>query len=624
MNKYTDRSRPQTAYSVAKRSHASLAEPLSTRCATASSLIRPKLLIGNLISTIDKPSVTNRHNLLHENLSGNFDEIDHANPDDSQYEMDLYFPQKPPRSSISGLTLIENEKLAKKSFSISYAPNSTREETLKADLSHKKLPTNQDFTKMLNRLEMVISNKSLGNRRIELTEGEAVDDYLEIADGHYYRVITKGKKCPMRVMLKVLKGKVITYVSRTTIMPNEATHDQVSKSYTFEVSDPGLKFKAETISLGIFAIADSNYSIRIHFGREKEHHSSHNKSEPRENRDYYQNDVAREMEKDLTKYRAKYTQKRNLKLVTELSEKSLTWEIRHQQTVERKKQILLEKKKRAEMMIIRNEIKREEERKKREFEEAKTVLQAQQRVWIILIKFAQAYEIMNERRCNEKSKTLMKLKENGSARKLQLFYKKKQSDMTAYDVNLLRAGPLLKLYCSSIKMIMEKTVKKKILSLIRMSARMREIPTHFEDYYSCAEKIQKAWAEYVKKKNERWSSLIELWNQTIPTYISPRPKPKSGKGKSRSPSKIMPNIPDFQRDRILTEYIRECKRKYINDLNTFYESKGHLLNTAAGALQGSQENPKKIKIEYPPNFVFNPTSADIMKLIEKFIKSQTN
>mmetsp|Transcript_5451 Transcript_5451/g.5410 ORF Transcript_5451/g.5410 Transcript_5451/m.5410 type:complete len:178 (+) Transcript_5451:62-595(+) len=177
--------------------------------------------------------------------------------------------------------------------------------------------------------------------------------------------------------------------------------------------------------------------------------------------------------------------------------------MRHLQTVERKKQILLEKKKRAEMMIIRNEIKREEERKKREFEEAKTVLQAQQRVWIILIKFAQAYEIMNERKCKEKDKTLMKLKENGSARKLQMFYKKKQSDMTAYDVNLLRAAPLLKLYCSSVKMIMENTVKKKILSLVRMSARMREIPTHFEDYYSCAEKIQKAWAEYVKKKNER-------------------------------------------------------------------------------------------------------------------------
>mmetsp|Transcript_5452 Transcript_5452/g.5411 ORF Transcript_5452/g.5411 Transcript_5452/m.5411 type:complete len:87 (+) Transcript_5452:128-388(+) len=86
----------------------------------------------------------------------------------------------------------------------------------------------------------------------------------------------------------------------------------------------------------------------------------------------------------------------------------------------------------------------------------------------------------------------------------------------------------------------------------------------------------------------------------------------------------MLNIPDFQRDRILTEYIRECKRKYINDLNTFYESKGHLLNTAASALQESQESPQKIKKEYPPSFVFNPTPADIIKLIEKFVKSQTN
>ncbi|CAG9324078.1 unnamed protein product [Blepharisma stoltei] len=624
MNKYTDRSRPQTTRSLVKRPQTSSAGSLSSRAATASTLFRPKLLIDNLIQTIDKPSMTNRFNLLHDNHWEKLDEFEHMKPDDSQYQVELYFPKKPLTSDICGLTLRENERLSRKSLSVSSTPIIGNDEFMINEKTHRRLPSEQDFTKILNRLEMVISNKNLGNRRMELVEGERFDDYLEIGESHYFRVSVKGKKCPMRVIIKCAKGKVKTFVSRTAIMPSEATYDQASKSYNFEVSDPGLRFRAETINLGIYAVFDSNYSIIIAFGRENEHKSTQNRYDPKDNDEAYQSEIAKIMEMDLEKHRAQYTQKKTIKGILGVSAKPLTWEIRHKQTIERKKKFLLEKRKKAEMMIIRNEIKRAEERKQREYKEAEAILQAQQKLWIVLIKFVQGLETLNERKRKERSKTLSKLKENGSARKIQMFYRKKKQNVTSNDINLLRAGPLLKLYSHNIKIIINRDVKEKLLKLIKQSARMRDIPTHFNDYYLCAVKIQKAWALYVKKKNERWSLLIELWNQGMQIYINSQVKPKSGKGKGKGNSQPkVPSIPDIQRDRILTEFIRECKRKYFKELDKFYESKGYLLNLAAGALQ-SQESPKRVKKEYPPSFVFSPNLDDIAKLIEKAIKLQVN
>lgn len=60
MNKYTDKIRPQTTHSMSRRPNNRPSGSITSRCATASTLLRPTLIFDNLLSTIDKPSITNR------------------------------------------------------------------------------------------------------------------------------------------------------------------------------------------------------------------------------------------------------------------------------------------------------------------------------------------------------------------------------------------------------------------------------------------------------------------------------------------------------------------------------------------------------------------------------------
>lgn len=108
--------------------------------------------------------------------------------------------------------------------------------------------------------------------------------------------------------------------------------------------------------------------------------------------------------------------------------------------------------------------------------------------------------------------------------------------------------------------------------------------------------------------------LLDLWEEAYKKYTNNLPK---GKTKSKStPSKPV-FIPDVQRDRILTEYIRDAKRKYLNDLRSYYESKIRLVSLAAESFLSTQGPSQKFSNQTPPRMVFKPRIDDIFKLIEK-------
>lgn len=167
---------------------------------------------------------------------------------------------------------------------------------------------------------MVISNKNLGNRRVELIEGENMDNFLEMGELHYFKINTKNKRSPLRVSIKCFKGKIRSYASRTNTMPSEAASDQAFKTYDYEIADPGLKFKGDTMNLGLHAVTDANYSIVIHFGRNKDFGIPFLRNELQGNEDLQPgvSQIAKEMQKDLEIYRANMLSKRNSKSCTNI------------------------------------------------------------------------------------------------------------------------------------------------------------------------------------------------------------------------------------------------------------------------------------------------------------------
>lgn len=187
-------------------------------------------------------------------------------PEDSLYKIHFPFPERPKTSHLSGLTLKENQRNSVQSKTLTkiYQKNSAR----LFSASHPfNLPSDQDFSKILTKLEMVSSNRTAGTRRILINEGDNTEIMLEAGVIQYFIVNSKGKKPPMIGFVKVAKGKVITYASKIHSEPSKDICEVASKAEVFQVKDISVRFRNEVIYIAVEAFADSVFTISISFGQ---------------------------------------------------------------------------------------------------------------------------------------------------------------------------------------------------------------------------------------------------------------------------------------------------------------------------------------------------------------------
>ena len=185
---------------------------------------------------VDRRLVSQR-TLRNESITEDF----YKSPDNSQYQIQLFFPERPKTSHLSGLTVQENQRI------IYAAANSQKVKSARAfELTHGQrnleLPSEQDFTRVLARLEMVASNRTAGHRKIILKDSDSVDILLDAGTTQYFSIHTKNMKPPMVVTLKRSKGRVVSYVSKTHTEPVKGMCEAVFKIDCFQVSDISAKF----------------------------------------------------------------------------------------------------------------------------------------------------------------------------------------------------------------------------------------------------------------------------------------------------------------------------------------------------------------------------------------------
>ena len=187
-------------------------------------------------------------------------------PENSQYEIQLFFPSRPETSHLSGLTHKENQRSLIQSSSLTQFFSYKSLEVTRPDTIWK-MPSEKDFTKILTKLEMVSSNRTSGHKRILINDGENFEILLDSGSVQYFSINSKGQKPPLSVNIKRTKGKVISYVSKINPEPSRGMCDNIFKTDTFQVNDISPKFKNEAIFLAIEGINEAIITVFINFGR---------------------------------------------------------------------------------------------------------------------------------------------------------------------------------------------------------------------------------------------------------------------------------------------------------------------------------------------------------------------
>lgn len=434
--------------------------------------------------------------------------------DDSQYQITVNFPLRPKTSSLSGLTLQENERVMHSARTLlshrSYANAPVFTE------SNMKLPDERAFTRILNKIEMIVSNKYMAHRGSTLRDGEPIEIMAEANSFSYLKIMTRGKRCPLRVHLKRVKGRVVTYVSRMNPEPSQALHDSVHKIDYFEVSDPGLKFKSDSVHFGIEAIEDSTFHVTVNFGRLKVNLNNQRKLNKQET--YIEVDNIRKneiMQYELSKRVEDAIARRKLDLIKNSNNKDFLKlnmnvvvpnsidfikdrkimtqriETRRKEAKVKNQMALKEKQLRAVNVINKQLIRAEEEKKERIRKEQLVVLQKEQREWLIVIFLAKSVVALKDTRNALREERFEGLRRSSSARKIQKFYRSHSGHKSISESSISRAKDLILFSFHHHKPFLMQSLKVQLLKCIHESARNHTLPHHFSAFQNRIFMVQK-------------------------------------------------------------------------------------------------------------------------------------
>jgi hypothetical protein len=318
-------------------------------------------------------------------------EVFYTSPDSSQYNIELFFPSRPKTSTLSGLTLQENERTLFASLSFRGQPKFMAIEKEKTD--ERSMPNEGDFAKIITKLDMVCANLTGGNRRLMLNDGDCEGVMLEVGQVQFVSVNSKGKKPPMVASIKRSKGKVVCYLSKTQSEPGLGACDTICKNDCFQVGDVNTKFKLDAIFVAVEAITDCAFTISVSFGKKMTVKTTKALKILQEEQEYI-NRLDRKDMPFFTKRKKKVYDKdfvqKNIQKINEhkdISSRVAVWELKRSNAVIKKKSIIMEKKNRILNDILRRTQKIEVQKKEKSEIFSYPDLKKTQTLWLRLFFF---------------------------------------------------------------------------------------------------------------------------------------------------------------------------------------------------------------------------------------------
>lgn len=506
---------------------------------------------------------------------------------------------------ISSLAQLENEKV---SLAITkyYSPKSS--EFIFPDST--RLYKTNDFDSILNRIDSITQGKDLSQLK-ELTDGSCVNLTLEQGSYEDFRVITKDKRSPLKVILKRNFGKLKIMISKNTEKPRNWNSEKVFFSDNFEYFDTGSCFLCRFIYLSIEAVASAQFSISVSFGnlrsifglQETKPKKAHGGLLRGLKSDAIKMKFKIGVEELMLKKRKKF-QKQSKKILDKnsnviIDNKTQTKSISSIQekiaiVQKRKNEKYLEKKTHALESINKKHKRNVEESIKTETKQKKDLLIKIQKSWLSLIYFFISASNIKFQIIDKKLDTILSLQQTASARLIQKVFKSKYSSISLKDNILLHARNNLFLF-NSIYHYYKLPITQNLISSIKLSAKCTVICVKFKKFLSKIQVIQKASKTFLLRNKFRIDKILKLWNSTVESLMQKRP--------SRHSLKYI-IIPQHIKEEIVKKYYFEKLSEYIQQIKSV---KNSLLNVF---------KPQNEEFQMP-EFLFLPSESELKDMFNE-------
>lgn len=485
------------------------------------------------------------------------------------------------------------------------------------------LPTDREFSKLIENLNEVVSPKSLRIHTIlqenELTEMTIVESKMK-----FFKIYMKHRKVPLSVKIKRNKGKLYTYASSVAQEPGPTNYEKCFISDYFEIRDSSTQFKYDLLYLGIKAFEDSQFKISITFG-----HQVNSLQELKNLKrqsvkvilqesmeiDEEVEETTKEIIKTETKLKKNFIAANKHKSVDFISKANIftgratDWKTRREQIIQKKKKLIEIKKNKALDSINKRTIRIQMEKFKAQESQARAEKNQFSGTWLALIyAFSSAQTIRNLVK-TEKSKRLRRISMNIKAKQIQTVYKNYTLNLKPDEAALYRAKILLAFYKGNTKDI-EKYFGYgcEIISLIKQASHAQIVFRKFSHFYKSVIKIQRKTRKYLSVKERRMKELIKMWGVVCECMLFRKGSKKEDRKRH---SLDIVAIPVHIRDKFLGDYYKECMLRFRQSLREYVKmiknlSENKLFKTVVMHLCNNQ----------PPEFKYIPTTSEMEKIIE--------
>ena len=379
------------------------------------------------------------------------------------------------------------------------------------------MPSNKDFSNLLNKLDVVTTPKNSVDNDNILLENEQLDCVIEEGAYYYIKIPVKGKKSPMKIENRKIQGKVLVYVSFFNHRPSLANYEQVFNFENFEIRNLDSVFRYDYLFLGIRALIFSKVSVSVVFGKTRIHVHDEKKRNKRiiEVDDEH---IHIKSPKSKAKHKPKnsnveVTYKKRMLSPEEVVQRNREWVSKRELVLNRRKLAMEKKKLKALSYINRQQIRLESERCNKLLIEAENNKRIQMQDLLRIVFTIKAGNIFREVLWRKRQHILQRLRKNTKVRTIQKFYKSTTRNFQVLEMSILRSQKLLMLYCQSSSKIVKCLSEDKVISMLKGVGICSKPRIKFCAFLESISKIQDSYRRYLVIKAKRMRMLIKLWDE---------------------------------------------------------------------------------------------------------------
>lgn len=366
-----------------------------------------------------------------------------------------------------------------------------------ASMAHLKsgsnrLPSESDYKRVIEKLTRLYAQGGVDSQRTTLQEGKNHDLMLEADDWIYARINLQGRACPAVLTLSRNRGRVVSYVSKTIQEPMEMVCDAKFTGDRIWVSDPGVRFRANTLFIGFHALDEAIFTVNVQFGHKKKTQKGkyHLNVEAFGKDDYWTKLFSSFIEpkpkllKNFVEINRANQGRESPDKAIAMAERSVFADNRRREALKRWKEHQILRKTKAIEVVNRQELKEIEREKQLQLMKERAAIENAHRKWVAMIWGLTTFEHLIERFTQRKEEVAAQFQKVAACLKIQQAYRKRLKRSDRLSIGLRRCCLNFRMAFRHLADLEGSDIKGNLMKCIRSSAKNARLPIQFQSFYA--------------------------------------------------------------------------------------------------------------------------------------------